>query len=487
MAVRDRRAQRGYLMADYIKATDLYTLTECDRRIYLNYFGNPDERVPRAPFEEWLAQEGERFEQTVIEQFTEVYQPRYRIGDLEAGYDATLELMAEGVPIIYQGVIIHDIMIGIPDLLERVEGGSRLGGYYYRPIDIKLATRAKLGHRLQVMAYIALLEGLQGIRPDGSLFLRLPPEERSETALYQEEKVALDEQIFADKLAEIRELAAGLQPRPFISSVCKSCPWHDSCLDLADQERDVSLIPGLPRKVWAELHARGMGTLPAAASATRAQLINISGVGDKRAFDIIHRSRSLDANTMIQVATPDLPEPGPVETFFDVESIPTEGIIYLFGALIGANRRYEFAVDLAPTFADEHRAWQDFLRRMDRTPGYVYHYGTYERTAIKQLMARYGDDPRAHGLLDRMIDLEKVLKAAVVLPLRGYSLKDVAPWLGFEWQGTTDNAADSMVEYITYQTDGDRDRLDGVMRYNEDDCYATVHIRDWLLTLPHIK
>jgi predicted RecB family nuclease len=62
-----------------------------------------------------------------------------------------------------------------PICWSALRGESRLGRYFYRPADIKLAAVATDGHRLQVMAYMALLEAIQGVRPEGKLLLRLPP------------------------------------------------------------------------------------------------------------------------------------------------------------------------------------------------------------------------------------------------------------------------------------------------------------------------
>ena len=69
----------------------------------------------------------------------------------------------------------------------------------------------------------------------------------------------------------------------------------------------------------------------------------------------------------------------------------------------------------------------------------------------------------------------------VALPLRGYSLKDVAPWLGFAWTGKTQGAEDSMMEYLRWLEDGDSAHLDHIVQYNRDDCYATHRVYAWLM------
>jgi uncharacterized protein len=100
------------------------------------------------------------------------------------------------------------------------------------------------------------------------------------------------------------------------------------------------------------------------------------------------------------------------------------------------------------------------------------------------MTGRYGEDARARALLDRLVDVHKALKGSVILPLRGTSLKDVAPWLGFHWQGATQSADESMLEYLAYLADGQPGRLTQIVQYNADDCTALVTVRDWLASLP---
>ncbi len=79
-----------------------------------------------------------------------------------------------------------------------------------------------------------------------------------------------------------------------------------------------------------------------------------------------------------------------------------------------------------------------------------------------------------------MVDLERALKGSVVLPLRGYSLKDVGRWLGYEWSGETQHGDNSMLEYLHWLETGDRHHLEHILHYNQDDVRATKVVRDWL-------
>lgn len=465
-----------------IKSSDLYVLTQCDRQVYLNYNGDPDQRGEMSRYQAWLVKRGVDFESQVVSTF-HVSQPTIPAEDLDAGAALTLDLMREGVDLIYQGVLKIGDMVGIPDLMERVPGASKLGDHYYRPMDIKGSSKSQSGHRLQVMAYIALLESIQGVRPDGGLLLHIPVQDRdTEQQMFHQEHVEFDPALYGAERAHVVRLAGGDEPRPFISSTCDMCAWQEVCRPIAEAAHDVSLISGLKRIVWEALHAQDLGTLEALANAQPDQLVLLKGVGEKTAVAMIHHARALVRETHIPLKPPPRMPTAPA-IFFDIESVPSEDLYYLMGMLIRTDGNTRFSYDLAEAHEDEPRMWASFLTRIEAASGPVYHYGYYERTSVKKLAERYGDEARTNRLLDRMIDLEKLLKESAALPLPGYSLKQVAPWLGFSWNTDTHAGDDSMLEYLAWLEDGERSHLDGILAYNEADCRATAVVLDWLITL----
>jgi uncharacterized protein len=463
-----------------IHAGDLQALLNCDRQVYLNHFGDPAQKAPPSAYRSWLIEQGRQHENTVIEGF-DFQKPPYTIENLEMGADITLQLMKEGVGLIYQGVLIDADRVGIPDLLERVDGPSKLGAFHYRPIDIKSASNESEGHRLQVMHYLSLLALVQGITPVGELWLRQSPEDRGEHEQPNRVPVEFDEARYMERLAEVRELAGGREPRPFLSSVCGDCQWRGVCVPMVEAAQDVSLIPGLRRDVWRTLHERGVSTLAAMAANEPADILNIKGVGEKTAPGLILKARALSEGRVIPLAKPALPE-GEV-IIFDIESVPSEAIYYLMGTLVDDGSGFAYRCEVAERLEDEPKLWQDFVQRISALPGAIVHYGKYEQTTIRKLADRHGLAAEANALMARMVDLEKVLKDSVVLPLRSASLKAVAPWLGFEWTGEVEGADDSVLEYLHWLEDGDRVHLDRILTYNEDDCRATLKVLEWLRTL----
>ncbi|MBI4120234.1 MAG: ribonuclease H-like domain-containing protein, partial [Parcubacteria group bacterium] len=76
---------------------------------------------------------------------------------------------------------------------------------------------------------------------------------------------------------------------------------------------------------------------------------------------------------------------------------------------------------------------------------------------------------------------------SVVLPLYFYSLKDVARYLGFEWQSEDAGGAESVVWYNDWLASrgpdgqaGDQKIMDKIIHYNEDDVQATLFVKEWL-------
>jgi uncharacterized protein len=65
--------------------------------------------------------------------------------------------------------------------------------------------------------------------------------------------------------------------------------------------------------------------------------------------------------------------------------------------------------------------------------------------------------------------------------VESYSLKHLARWLGFEWRDPGITGSQCVCLYNQWLKTSDRSALDAIMRYNEDDCRATYHLKTWLV------
>lgn len=154
--------------------------------------------------------------------------------------------------------------------------------------------------------------------------------------------------------------------------------------------------------------------------------------------------------------------------------------------IVEPKKKPEYIAFLADRPEDEGNAFARFvgkvaeiLRRNPSAP--IYHYHSYERTSVAKLFDRYPDQPiTKDDLMDRFVDLHRLVKDAFVLPVEGYGLKPVSKWLGFKYRNPKSSATQSMLWYRLWLDTGNRQYLDDSVLYNEDDCRATKLIKDWV-------
>ena len=120
------------------------------------------------------------------------------------------------------------------------------------------------------------------------------------------------------------------------------------------------------------------------------------------------------------------------------------------------------------------------MRQYPRAPS--YHCCPYEAQTARKLTRHYGSLPpeELQRLINRFVDIHWCVTASVTLPVESYALKHIARWMGFEWRDSEANGAQSICWYNEWLTSGDRTYLDAILRYNEDDCRATYHVKQWL-------
>ena len=65
-------------------------------------------------------------------------------------------------------------------------------------------------------------------------------------------------------------------------------------------------------------------------------------------------------------------------------------------------------------------------------------------------------------------------------PTQDYSIKTLAKYLGFNWRDTHPSGAASIEWFHRWTKTGDKQILQQILEYNEDDCRATRVLRDAL-------
>lgn len=474
----------------------LFRYQRCHRRAYLDLFGDTTLQDAPSDYLLKLRQDSALHRQESLDAFQPLVQPEYASGDWAAGAQATLDLMALGVDVIHRGVLLTHApwgqasLVSQPDLLVKEPGWSRWGNWTYTPIDIKLGKKPKLDYQIVATYHAYVLARVQGVWPEASCLL-----------LRNGQRYDVDLDRLVIKLQEVlnnclRDLQGNETPELFIShSRCDLCQWFSQCYSQAQATKHLSLLPGVTPARYEFLKQHHLTTVAELAQANPSYLAPLPGFGEQVAEKLVHQAQAVLRNAAIPRTAPhaphgfplwpeDLPE-GEVELYFDIEAAPDQNLIYLHGVLVVNHRTGEesFHALLAESPHHEGQAWKEFLDLVHAYPDApVYHFCPYEAQTVRRLGQLYGTpDRHINALLDRFFDVHKCVTEGVTLPIESYALKHIARWIGFDWRDEGANGAQSICWYNTWAETGDRNYLDAILRYNEDDCRATYRIKDWLV------
>jgi uncharacterized protein len=484
----------------------LFNYQRCHRRAFLDGFGDLSQRDPPSDYLLKLRQDSLEHRQSVLAGQA-IDRPGFPRHDWAAGAAATLALMQQGVERIGGGVLTLKLENGIelvscPDLLVKQSGASALGDWHYAATDIKLGKRPKLDYQITAAFHAYVLAAVQDTMPETSwLILR----QRGAYAVKLEDVLPRMEAVLHDCM---QMMLSQQEPEVFIAhSRCDLCPWLSHCYKLAQANQHLSLLPGVTPTRYVQLQALQLVTLESLAITVPKQLEVLPGFGVQVAHKLVRQAQSTLMNRAIPVSQPvrsadrngdrpvahhramlltpeELPT-APIELYYDIEAAPEHNLVYLHGVLV-VNRLTQtetFYELLADRPEDEGKIWRQFLALLGQYPDApIFHFCPYEVQTVKRLGEYYGTpDELVTPLLERFVDLHERVTRVATLPVESYALKPIARWLGFDWRDSEANGAQSIYWYAQWLTTGDRSFLEAILRYNEDDCYATYRVKDWLV------
>jgi predicted RecB family nuclease len=412
----------------------------------------------------------------------------------------TREAMRSGAEVIYQGALVAPPWLGYADFLERVDESSSLGPWGYEAVDTKLARSAKPEYVVQLATYSRLLGAAQG---------RMP--ERMHVLLGNGQRVSLRVADFAHYHSVAQERLQQFGAFPPAASVaepcghCGICRWLDECESHWEAIDHLSLVANITRNQQGRLCDAGISTvralagLPAGSKVSRVQPETLDRLQHQAALQIIKRDTDQNQLEVLPAAPGKgfarLPRPNAGDVFFDMEGYPFfedgSSLEYLFGFVTALDGQTQFTAHWAHDRQAEKRRFEDsidfIMARLKQHPdAFVYHYASYEESALKRLAMVHGTrEVEVDDLLRRrkLIDLYKVVREGIRVSEPAYSLKNIEVFYAEGRSGDVTSASDSIVVYDRYLQSGDSILLDQIGSYNEADCRSLLLCRDWLLTL----
>ncbi|MBT0567645.1 TM0106 family RecB-like putative nuclease [Williamsia sp. CHRR-6] len=310
-------------------------------------------------------------------------------------------------------------------------------------------------------------------------------------------------------------IAAGQVPtRPSRVGECRSCAWWPVCERQLVAARDVSLVLGGGQVTGARL--AGLDTVDALAAHTGPPPDEWSD-GVFADAVVLARAWLRDVPLVRRVVAPEITR-ADIEVDVDMESFGEDGA-YLWGTLLTDTTdptrpvRYRPFVtwDPLPT-VDEARsfaqfwAWLSAERAAAHAAGRTFAAYCYSQQAENRWLL--GSARRFHGIAGvptesevqafidspEWVDVYEAVGDAFICP-KGKGLKKIAPVAGFDWRDSEAGGEASMDWYrLAVGLDGtmiDATQRDRLLRYNEDDVWATKVLREWMSSsavtdVPHV-
>ena len=403
----------------------------------------------------------------------------------------TADAIRSGVDVVFQGVFLGDDWRGVADFLERQPDG------YYEVVDTKLARHAKPAHILQLCFYTEQLGRMQGRVPE-LMHVLLGSGERDSLRL---DDFSAYYRRLRGRFVDFASFDRETEPYPV--EHCDRCEFIELCDAHWDSVDHLSRVARLSRRQFDRLGAAGITTL--AGLGTVDPGLAVEGVSpetltrlrQQAALQLHARETKDETYRLLQPAAETgfalLPEPSPGDLFFDMEGDPfwdpKGGLEYLFGVLWQENGGTRFQPFWAHDRVTERRAFENFIdlvhERLAADPTlHVYHYANYEITTLRRLMGQFGTRERElDDLLRRgvFVDLYAVVRNALQSSQPRYGLKNLEVFLPIERQADVKEGGDSILMFEEWTRTGDQAILDDIGAYNEEDCRATLLLRDWLL------
>lgn len=498
----------------YITASKLYDYIQCPHRVWRDQYGPQDEKCDGDNlFLQMIWERGILHEESVIKALGEYVDCSE--GSMTERTQATKQAMDSGVELIYQGVIQYGDMLGIPDLLKK-------SGDFYMPVDIKSGRgygefsdgteKYKKHYAVQLCLYVDILKSLGYAQENKGIII----DGHSEEVIYDLDNAmgARTPKTYWELYEEIKVYAKALlanekQNTPALGSVCKQCVWYESCKKWIYENDDISKLFDLGRgKRDALNEVFNLKTTQDVANASLDHLLNVrkqekerlkgTPLGDKTLMSIHKRAQVLNIKkapvAYEAIAFPDVN----IELYLDIEDDPMQGIVYLHGIWEkqGNNTRFISFVAETNDADGEKEAFKQlwhYLKSFEDKPHAMYYYSTHEKTTYKGLSEEYPDvvtpeEISAYFEQDNVIDLYyDIIRSKTDWPLPSYSLKAIATYIGFKWRDENPSGAESIKWYFDYCQTGDKAIFDRILKYNEDDCIASMVIKEYLEKMQQLR
>ena len=381
-----------------------------------------------------------------------------------------------------------------PQLLVKTKGRSKWGKYKYLPVVYKLGRKTTKEHLCDLAFSSLLLENFQETKIEKGLVISSFGKKINIEEVYLNKKVRKK---VANIFLSLNDYLAGSIPEITQDrKKCSICSWQNFCDHEAKENGYLTDIDGIGSKTALLLKNNGISNIQKLASCSKKELGNklsqFNNQKYEKASKFIKQAQSYISGELFYISKNNdsydfLKKNYSGFYIFDIESNPDEKHDFLYGFLkinnLFIKKEYPIYRPILDLKNNKEKSYEqiiNFLFSNEEWP--VLHYGEFEKMVIINIAKKLNFSLEEIEILQsRFIDLHILIRKSLILPLKNYSLKSVANWIGFEWEQKNVNGSKALYWWIQYQITENEVFLKKIMKYNKDDCLATLHIAKWLI------
>ncbi len=281
----------------------------------------------------------------------------------------------------------------------------------------------------------------------------------------------------------IYKLKSGEQSiSPNYTRGCRVCEWRYYCRNLAADTLDLTLVSGIGKRVKKVLLSHDITDIPSLATADLSALKDEDLLTKDLEYFQLQAKSLMDKKAIIRKKM-SFPT-SKIELFVDVEGSSHHDFVWIIGCMVRKNGEVEYKSFLANSPGEEKEmivAFLDFISSIEDDYT-LYHWSAAEPQYFTNLVDKY-NLPRntVRKIQNHSLDLFDIFKEKIILPIYTYTLKDVANWLGFQWNEPLTDGATSIILFDNWYLRNDRKSLEKAVSYNSDDCKALIIAKDYIL------
>lgn len=439
----------------------------CETKAYLKSIGI----VAQHEFTAWRRHTEEEFKQKCLSQL------RAEVRDEEcfAGTPSPNELKARKYRLVIDGVLQAQEFESRIHALERVDVAEKVKLNHYVPIRF-IPTEKITSFDKLLLAYDGLaLSAACGKKPPFGKIIH--GSKQSVTKVKLPDLMDKAKAIIG-KMSAKRESPA---PPPLIlNRHCTECEFKARCRQIAVEKDELSLLSNLSEKERKKQHSKGIFTVTQLSYTYRPRRRPKRLASKPDNYSHALRALAIRENKIHIAGSPKLNITG-TPVYLDVEGVPDRDFYYLIGLRVKDGDSYIQHSFWANDVSEEKEIWASFLTALAQIENpQLVHYGSYETTFLKQMKQRYGNGVEGAIVLDRLIkeavNVLSPIYAQIYFPTYSNSLKDIAPYLGFQWSESDASGLTSLIWRAEWESSKNIDLKQKLIIYNLEDCAALTRV-----------